>query len=305
MTSRKPSSVSPKWLWSIPTIGIIAGVIVWGVTEFADSAGLERLLLCLALSSILVAVGWLVYQAMRNETGVSEPSLMETPLRLARDPEVFEQYRELSRSLLRISWQTDPIYREVALERLKALMQEVDSVSQGEIEFRETETWRIVYEQLLRSPGLFLYRSVSWLSTDSYWQDEPGRRSLALNIELHEKEQINVERIAIVRDVDWPSDADLPAPKVRQWLHQQHISGIWIALVRESQLENEPDLLADLGIYGSRAVGFQQVDEHSRTKSFLLRFGITAVEEAEARWKRLQVYATPYGELLDHWPLDE
>lgn len=246
----------------MPVIGIIVGVSVWGVTEFANSPGFERRLLWLTLSSILVAVGWLVYRTMRNEADESEPSLLETPLRLARDDEVFKRYQELSRSLLRISWRNDPIYRELALQQLAATSERLRNVAQGEITFRDTEVWRLAYEQLLRSPGLYQYRSVSWLTTDSYWQDEPGRRSLNLNIELHEKEQISVERIAIVRDMDWPSDADLPAPKIRQWIHQQHMSGIWIALVRESQLENEPDLLADLGIYGSRAVGFQQVTKN-------------------------------------------
>lgn len=142
------------------------------------------------------------------------------------------------------------------------------------------------------------------MTTDSYWQDEPGRRSLKVNIELHEKEQISIERIVIVKDSDWLNDAVLPTERIRQWIHQQHVVGIWIALVRESQLANEPALLADFGIYGSRAVGTQQVDAHGRTVSFRLQFDYSAVEEAEGRWKRLQVYATSYGNLLDHLPLN-
>jgi hypothetical protein len=284
---------------------MIVGASVWGVTEVTDSPGFARLLLCLALSLILVTVGWLVYRAMRIEANESEPSLLETPLRLARDDEVFKRYQELSRSLLRISWQNDPIYRELALQQLAATSERIRNVAQGEITFRDTEVWRLAYEQLLRSPGLYQYRSVSWMTTDSYWQDEPGRQSLKLNMELHERQQIMVERIVILKDSDWLNDRDLPAPKIRQWIHEQHVHGIWIALVRESQLQSESDLLEDFGIYGSRAVGFQRVDDHARTKSFVLKFDINAIEEAESRWKRLQVYATAYDDLLDHLPLDE
>lgn len=289
----------------IPAVGIVVGVTLWGITEFADSPGFGRLLLCLALAMIFVAVGWLVYLATRKDADEPEPSLLETPLRLARDAEVFERYQELSRSLLRISWQNDPIYRELALQQLGTMSESLRNVAQGTIVFRDTEVWRLAYEQLLRSPGLFQYRSVSWMTTDSYWQDEPGRQSMKLNLELHERQQITVERIVILKDSDWLNDRDLPAPKIRQWIHEQHVHGIWIALIRESQLQNEPDLLEDFGIYGSRAVGFQKIDQYARTKSFVLKFDINVVEEAEARWKRLQVYATGYDDLLDHLPLEE
>jgi len=178
-------------------------------------------------------------------------------------------------------------------------------VALGEITYRDTEVWRLAYEQLLRSPGLFQYRSVSWMTTDSYWQNEPGRQSLKLNLELHESQQITVERIVILKDSDWLNDGELPTPRIRQWIHEQHVHGIWIALVRESQLRSEPDLLADFGVYGSRAVGFQQIDEQAKTKSFVLQFDFKAIEAAEARWQRLQVYATSYADLLDHLPLDE
>ncbi len=299
---RAPSLI--RRLWPLPVFGGVLGVCVWAVVEIAYRPGVERLSLWLLLSLILVAVAWLVARERTADLETFEPSLLETPLRLARDTEVFERYREFSRSLLSISWQNDPIYREVALQRLAEMAGELHSVAHGEVNFEGTETWRIVYEKLLRSPGLFQYRSVSRMTTDSYWQDEPGRRSLKVNIELHQKEQISVERIVIVKDSDWLSDAVLPSEKIRQWIHQQHVVGIWIALVRESQLANEPELLTDFGIYGGRAVGTQQVDALGRTTSFRLQFGFSSVEQAEARWKRLEVYATSYGDLLDHLPLD-
>ncbi len=285
--------------------GISLGIVLWLASFVIASRAFDHWLVITLLSLICVGVGYMVAKSLRAGSDATEPTLLDTPVRLARDPEVFEQYRQLSRSLLRISWQNDPIYREVALQRLAVLTNDLEQVSRGEIIYRETETWRIVYEQLLRSDGLHQYRSVSWMTTDSYWQDGPGRQSLKLNLELHEQHRITIERIVIVKDSDWLSDMEMPAPRIRQWIHEQHVHGIWIALVRESQLANEPDLLADFGIYGIRAVGFQKVDERARTTSFLLKFDFALIEEAEARWKRLQVYATSYGELLDHFTLDE
>ena len=304
MMSRTAKSPRKIWNWLLPALGLGLGLALWLVSFFSRSADLSELLHFVLLSLVLASV-WSLLIRMRTERDSDvEPSLLETPLRLARDTEVFERYREISRSLLSISWQNDPIYREVGLERLAEIATELNSVAHGEVSFEGTETWRIVYEKLLRSPGLFQYRSVSRMNTDSYWQDEPGRRSLKVNIELHQKEQISVERIVIVKDSDWLSDAVLPSEKIRQWIHQQHVVGIWIALVRESQLTNEPELLTDFGIYGSRAVGTQQVDSLGRTTSFRLQFGFSAVEAAESRWKRLEVYATSYGDLLDHLPLN-
>ncbi len=304
MKSRKEKSTAGVWNGIVPLLGLGLGGLLWLVSFLGGSESLSTLMHFLLLSLVLASVWSLLLKMQGTGEADVEPSLLETPLRLARDEEVFARYREFSHSLLTISWQNDPIYREVALQRLTEMAGELDSVAHGEVSFEGTETWRIVYENLLRSPGLFQYRSVSRMSTDSYWQDEPGRRSLKVNIELHQKEQISVERIVIVRDSDWLSDSVLPSERIRQWIHQQHVVGIWVALVRELQLANEPDLLADFGIYGTRAVGTQQVDSHGRTVSFRLQFDFSTVEEAEARWKRLQVYATSYGDLLDHLPLD-
>ena len=54
-----------------------------------------------------------------------------------------------------------------------------------------------------------------------------------------------------------------------------------------------------MGIYGSRAVGKQTLDELGRTTEFELNFDFEAVVQAEEKWDRLQVYATNYAQLLD------
>ena len=75
--------------------------------------------------------------------------------------------------------------------------------------------------------------------------------------------------------------------------------GIWVKIVRESALRQEPDLIADIGIYGSRALGTQELDEQCRTVRFVLSFDFAKVTEAEARWNRLSVYAKSYSGYLD------
>src|SRR5690606_3031419 len=149
-------------------------------------------------------------------------------------------------ALLAISQWRDPIYRELALEDLDGLIARTQNVARGALTFEGTEAWRIVYERLLRSPGLHLYRSVAWVKHPDYWQDEPGRKSMAVNIELNDAERVNIERIAIIADELWPADEDWPTEPVRQWLHEQQTHGIGVKFVRESALLGEQELIADL-----------------------------------------------------------
>ena len=58
-------------------------------------------------------------------------------------------------------------------------------------------------------------------------------------------------------------------------------------------------MLADVGLYGNRAVGIQDLDERARTVRFTLSFGRQTVRVARDRWDRLYLFATPYRTLLD------
>jgi len=281
-------------------IGACVGLVVASIVRLTPLRGLESDLI-LILVVVVVALLW---QLLRKSSR-SESAVMNTALGLARDPRLFDHFHHVGQNLQRISWRNDPIYREVALERIGRLSIELEQVSEGIVSFDGTETWRLVYEKLLRSRGLFLYRSVSWMTTDRYWQDEPGRQSLRLNLELHESDQLKVERIAVIADELWPADEPLPPSRIRQWIHEQHIAGIWIKLVRQSQLAGETDLVADIGIYGTRAVGQQTLDEMGRTVKFTLDFNMDQILQAEERWKRLDVYATDYGDLLDQFSIDD
>lgn len=264
----------------------------------------------LPLPAVVALIGCLVCAGLgllltlgRQSTAVAGASPLETPFLLAQDPEVYGRYRTVTASLLTVSHNPDPIYREIALKHLDDLARRASAIAEGTFVFDGTETWRILYEQLLRSPGLHLYRSVAWVKQDTYWQDEPGRKSMAVNFELHEAERLNIERIAIIADELWPIDEVWPAERLRQWLSEQHRRGIWIKFVRASSLSKEPELIADQGIYGSRAVGIQELDDQCRTTRFTLTFHPKDVAEAETRWNRLSVYAESFADYLDRYEL--
>lgn len=287
--------INPRIL-CLTGVGLLISSVVGLVTGPAIQFVLLATVLCWAVG--------LLWELRTRFNECFGSTILDAPFLLAHDADVFEKYQVISMALLRVSQNADPVYRAIALDRLTALADDVEKVAAGTIVFEGTETWRIVYEQLLRSPGLHLYRSVAWVKNESYWQDEPGRQSTQLNLELHGSERVNIERIAIVADTLWPKDDEFPLERIRQWIHEQHSYGIWIRLIRESALKNERDLLADIGIYGSRAVGVQELDEHCRTSRFVLTFDFDEVAQAEERWKRLAVYATSYGELLDRVRLD-
>ena len=264
----------------------------------------------LPLGGLVVIVGLLVSVLLGlvmteaeapSERRTAFPLELELPFLLASDEAMFIRYRRATEMLLKISRREDPIYRGIALDQVDDLVQRLTTIAAGTLVFESTESWRIVYERLLRSTGLYLYRSVAWVKNAHYWQDEPGRKSMAVNFELQDKELLNIERIAIIADELWPTSDDWPVASIRGWLHEQHVHGIWIKMVRESALRNEPDLLADIGIYGSRGLGTQELDDQCRTARFVLTFDYAKVAEAEARWNRLAIFAESYCVHLDRY----
>jgi len=296
----KSNSALDRIAWLTPPFGVamagcIAVLLAWLVLPTSGVVATVGLLVCVLLALTVAQCG--------RATAAGGTSRLETPFILARDADMFQRYQAVSESLLTASRNPDPIYREIALEHLDELVRRAATIADTTFVFEGTETWRIVYERLLRSPGLHLYRSVAWVKNANYWQDEPGRKSMAVNFELNDAERLNIERIAIIADELWPAGDVWPAELVRQWLHEQHAKGIWIKFVRQSALSKEPDLIADIGIYGSRALGIQELDEECGTVRFTLTFDFADVAAAEERWKRLAVYAESFAGYLDRYEM--
>jgi hypothetical protein len=278
------------WLISAGLLGLTAAILAFATTKFL--IGYLCLLLCGAFALILHLI--FVVRAQPRQ-----PELLQILLDLSSDRELAKVHSSLASALRNIASRTDPIFRQLADYRLNADLRECQLLGDGRVEFPSTESWRVVYEELLRSPGLYLYRSVAYIETAHYWQDGPGQQSTKLNVDLQDGGVINIERIAIIADHLWEQPSLFPVEPLHSWLEQQHRYGIWIGLVRESLLENDTDLLCDIGIYGSRAVGMQTADPAGRTIRFVLDFNFPKIQEAEARWNRLAVYAVPFRELLE------
>ena len=248
-----------------------------------------------AVVATLLAAAMLILWT-RLERLLTADELPSVTLAVAGDAAAFGLFQSLGKALRATIANQDPIYRELALERFRRLNDEAVAVAAGRIEFIGTEAWRTAYEQLLRSRGLYRYRSVAFARTPNYWQDEPGRQSMRVNFEMI-KNGLLIERVLIVPDAFWPAGEQEPIEPFGRWLDQQVRGGVWISVVRDSLLEGDPDLLTDFGLYGNRAVGFQQVDDHGRTVRFSLSFDFAELLAAERRWDRLAVYATRYETL--------
>jgi hypothetical protein len=223
---------------------------------------------------------------------------LSAPLTLSSDPELFRLYHSLCDGLTAVARQPEGILRDASVQKLASVAEQVSGLAAGKVVFAQTEAWRTVYERLLLSPGLKTYRSVAWVQTPDYWQDLPGRQSMRVNFEAIAR-GVLIERVVILQSGLWPVEAPLPLSGVLSWIEEQHGHGVRVSLARESEVAREPDLLADIGIYGTRAVGTQELDENSRTLRFTLDLDPQAVRAAEDRWRRLALYAVPFQNLRD------
>ena len=145
-------------------------VILTAMLWFWLDADVFALLQCLLL--VVVVTGRTAHSIHETPENLS---LLELPFALARDVDTFARYNSMSQSLAKISRTLDPIYRELALESLDDTNRRIHTLADGLLIFEGTETWRLVYERLLRSPGLYQYRSVAWIQSAAYWQDEQAR----------------------------------------------------------------------------------------------------------------------------------
>ena len=246
---------------------------------------------------LIVAVLWTALVVRRYaQFAAEEQELVALPLAVAHDAEGLGLLRAVGLAVRDLTTTLDPIYRELAFDRAREVSQELTSLARGKIVFQSTESWRTTYEKLLLSRGLYRYRSVAHVRTPAYWQDEPGRRSMRANYQAG-SHGLQIERIVVVADGLWPDGELLPMEPIAGWIDDQVRHGIDVRIVRESRVE--ADLRADLGLYGNRAVGWQELDDQGRTVRFTLSFDFAELLAAEARWDRLTVYATSYRQILD------
>lgn len=277
---------------------LVGSLVMALVTVFASQPA--QLAVLGAFLSILggLFVSYVSQEEDRDRRRSEVIERLAVPLALAPEDDLYPHYIAYCRALSALAEQTDPVLREIAALKLTSVNAQIDTLAAGTVVFAGTETWRTVYEQLLVGGSIREYRSVAWVRSAEYWQDAPGRQSMRANFAAVHK-RLLIERIAVLPDALWADDLALPEESIRSWLDEQHNHGLHLVLVRESSLSGEPDLLADFGIYGDRAVGTQELDERSRTVRFTLSFDPQAVRLADDRWRRLSIFGIPYQTLLE------
>ncbi len=288
-TARRSALLSFRFLFSAALGSVLMGL----VAAFGPPSAQFAMLGCLVSMVGGLFLAYLGQEEVRESQRNAIVGSLSVPLALAADPAVFRVYRSLCDGLLAVAQLPDGILREAVVQKLESVTGQVAELGEGRVTFALTEGWRTVYERLLLSSGLKSYRSVAWVRTKDYWQDAPGRQSMRTNFEAVARGVV-VERIVILSDSLWSADASAPASSIRLWLEEQHGRGVRVSIVREVEVEREPDLLTDTGIYGTKAVGVQELDEASRTLKFTLDLDLQSVEEAEERWKRLRLYARAF-----------
>jgi hypothetical protein len=214
---------------------------------------------------------------------------------------VAEVIRAVSSELDRLS-QSDvlesEVFRQQVALRLHDKLTEITDLATGKLVFSSTETWRTVYQQVLESADAKRYLSVALIRTDDYWRDAPGESSLKFNYELV-AHGFHIHRVFIIDDFFWPRASRTPSKQLFLWILDQYRRGIEVSLIRLTDLDDDPSLVCDIGIYGQSSVGQQQTDFEGKTTRFELCFAANALLQAEQHWQQLMVYAQPLPAIID------
>lgn len=222
---------------------------------------------------------------------------MRVPADKSPIPHHVAQLVELLQKLAHRSSSCHPEFNKQAAIRLASMVRQVTELAEESLTFEGTETWRTVYERVLAMCQTRRYLSAALIRTDCYWRDLPGRTSMDFNYRLIEH-GFSIERTFIVDPFFWPPSARTPTGSILSWISAQYRRGVTARLVRLSDLDEEPDLVADFGIYGDDAVGRQVVDFEGKTQKFQIHFDEDHFREAEERWDRLLLYSVLLDDLL-------
>lgn len=178
----------------------------------------------------------------------------------------------------------DPFFTDMYQALIRDFSNRLGNAASGCIKFPPGERWRKYWKKIISQRDLGEYRSTSWVKSPEYWRDPAGREGFEFNKTIEAK----TTRVFIIRDKYWDH------PDVWEMIRDQYdAKNIEIRVVRETILEeNDPDLLLDFGIYGERAVGYQELDDNCRTKSFTFHFDEKKISDTEDIFEGLLVYAT-------------
>ena len=133
-------------------------------------ASLQTFLLAIGLVLSVVA-GLVTYLILRKVSPDFQSDTLELLFQLAKDEKVDQAQKRISKALYAASRRKDAVFQNLLDTRLATLTDDLRQLGKGRIEFANTESWRVFYEQLLRAPSTTTYHSVAHIETQHYWQD--------------------------------------------------------------------------------------------------------------------------------------
>ena len=288
---QKHSIIFDKWFLSASLLG----TLVMGLLSAYGTLTVQIAMVG-TLVSIMAGVSLSVMQEIERFSRESNAALtdMRLILPLTADSTLRSSYDEFIGALQVVNDSHNALFRTLGRERVASLSHDFRNLSHRRLVYVGTEAWRSAYAEVLRHSALTDYRSVAWVRSDNYWQDQPGLQSLRINCELAAR-GINVTRIIVHRRRE-PTECSRWAPsRITAWMKMQLKAGIRLLYIDEQVLLHEKDLLADFGIYGSIAVGILDADDtSSRTLQFRLSFDPMDLEIHREKWERLLLYATEW-----------
>ncbi len=202
---------------------------------------------------------------------------------------------------------SDPIdsaLRQFVMLKLANLDERFRILDDGTIILSDTQAWMTLYDQLMRSPDITKHWSVVWIKSADDWQDEKGQQCLAANFAAVRR-GMKLRRLLIIADQLWPKADHLPHESILRWVQDQNRQGINLDLARESEVNQESDLVAEMSVYGDRAIESKEFDNKLQTMRLVLSFDSDKIQAAMARWNRLKSYAVSYWTLLDQLEIKE
>ncbi len=192
----------------------------------------------------------------------------------------------------------DLILRQFLMLKSADLGDELLMLSDGTFRITSPSIWRTIYEQFLRNLEITKVWSVVRVSSADYGQDPMSQQSLQIDFDAVRRRMM-LHRIVIVADELLPLSVLLPLEPLRSWVECQHNQGMWLGLVRESQIAHLSDLLSEFGIFGDRALSVREHDDEHPSFRCDLSFDAVPIQQAKDRWKTLKSYAASYMTLLD------
>lgn len=286
--AKKHSIIFDKWFLAASLLG----TVIMGLLAAYATIPVQIAMLGTAVS-IMTGVSLTLMQNVERFSRESKMALTNLGLilPLAADRELRSSYEEIVGAFRTVVDSHDAIFQLLAKERIASLSQDFRNLAQQRLVYVGTEGWRTANAEVLRHSRITEYRSVAWVRSENYWQDQPGHQSLRLNCELAER-GVRVTRIIILRRTESNAGDPRPSNAISSWMKLQYKAGIRLLYVDEQTLMREKDLLSDFGIYGDVAIGILDVDDtSSRSLQFRLSFDPMDVKDHGEKWERLLLYA--------------